>query len=171
MSDFLRPAARATLWRWRDVIAACIVIVLGLWWLGVSNGVVRWLGYLAVLLGAVWAYAGFQRARFRQGTGGPGIVSVVERKLAYFGPLTGGTFDLQEITALVLDTASAPPHWIVTGPNLQTLEIPVNATGSEVLFDAFATLPGIRTQKLLDALERTQDARIVIWQRSAHLLH
>jgi len=171
MSDFLRPAARATLWRWRDVIGAVIVILLGLWWLGVAHGAVRWLGYVTILLGAVWAFAGVQRARFRQDGGGPGIVSIIERKLAYFGPLTGGTFDLDDITALVLDPTSKPPHWIITGPNLQTLEIPVNAAGSEALFDAFASLPGIRTQKLLDALERTPDARIVIWQRSAHLLH
>jgi len=66
MSEFLRPAARATLWRWRDVIGAAIVILLGLWWLGVANGVVRWLGYIVILIGATWAYAGVQRARFRQ---------------------------------------------------------------------------------------------------------
>jgi len=147
-NPFLRPEARATLWRWRDVIGAAIIILLGLWWLGIANGVVRWLG-----------------------AGGPGIVSVIERKLAYFGPLTGGTFDLEDITSLSLDPTAKPAHWVVTGPNLQTLEIPVNAAGSDALFDAFATLPGIRTQKLLDALEHTPDARIVIWQRSARLLH
>jgi len=171
MFNFLRPDARATLWRWRDVIGAGIVILLGFWWLEVANGLVRWLGYMAILLGATWAYAGFQRALFRQGAGGPGIVSVIERKLAYFGPLTGGTFDLADITSLSLDPTAKPAHWIVTGPNLQTLEIPVNAAGADALFDAFATLPGIRTQKLLDAQTRTPDARIVIWQRNAHLLH
>jgi len=171
MYDFLRPAARATLWRWRDVIGAVVVILLGLWWIAIANGVVAWLGYVVVLLGAMWAFAGVQRARFRQGAGGPGIVSVIERKLAYFGPLTGGTFDLDDVTALALDPTGKPPHWVITGPNLQTLEIPITAQGAEVLFDVFATFPGIRTQKLLDALERTPDARIVIWQRTATLLH
>ena len=90
MADFLRPEARAFLWRWRDVWVGLAVVGLGIWWGLRSFGPVSWLGYLLVAAGVVWAIAGIQRARFRQDGDGPGVVQIRERRLGYFGPLDGG---------------------------------------------------------------------------------
>lgn len=167
MANFLRPEARATLWRWRDVIGAVALIALGYWWASASFGFVRWLSYGTMALGVILAIAGVQRARFRRGTDGPGVVLLDERRLSYYGPLSGGVIDLDDLTKLELD----PSGWILTGIGGQRLDIPVTALGAEILFDAFAALPKIKTAQMLDVLTRTPDARVMIWERHHPLLH
>ncbi|SEM69160.1 hypothetical protein SAMN04488003_103139 [Loktanella fryxellensis] len=171
MSDFMRPAARAALWRWREVLAALAVATLGLWWGLNSFGVVRWLGVVLVVAAAGLGAAGVQRARFRQDGQGPGVVSLDERRLVYMGPLTGGAMDVADLTRLDLDPAARPAHWVLTGVGGQGLAIPVNADGAEVLFDVFAALPGIRSGELLAVLERTPGSRVTVWEKRRTLLH
>lgn len=172
MDDFLRPEARAFLWRWRDTWLGLAVGCLGLWWALHSFGAVSWLGYLVLALGVAWAVAGVQRARFRQGDDGPGVVQIRERRLAYFGPLEGGVMDVDDLTRLELDPSAYPSAvWVLTGIGGQRIAIPVNAAGSEDLFDIFAGLPGIRTSAVLDVLSHTPDARVTLWQRDRPLLH
>ncbi len=172
MSDFLRPEAKAQLWRFRDVIAGAGVALLGLYWGLTRFGILGWIGWIMVLVGVVWAVGGAQRARFRQGDGGPGVVQIRERRLAYFGPLDGGVMDVEDLLRLELDPSSHPaPSWVLTGQGGQRLAIPVNAANAEALFDVFAALPDIQTNLMLDVLSRTPDARVIIWQRAKPLLH
>lgn len=172
MADFLRPEARAVVWRWREVLFAAAIGVLGLWWAWGSFGVVRWIGVALLGIAVVLALAGVQRARFRQDGTGPGIVTLDERRLVYMGPLTGGAMDVADLTRLELEPAARPaPHWVLTGIGGQSLAIPVNAEGAEALFDVFAALPGISSRAMLDVLERTPGARVVVWQRKRPLLH
>lgn len=171
MSDFFRPEARAAIWRWRDVIAALAILALGLWWAGKSFGIVQWMGYGLAGLGAVLVFTGIQRGRFRQSSDGPGVVQIVERRIGYFGPLTGGTMDLDQLTKLEFDPTGHPdPHWILTGVELQTIAIPITAKGAEVLFDAFSGLRGIKTEEILSVLSRTPDRRVVIWSMTRPVL-
>lgn len=172
MADFLRPEARAVLWRWREVLFAGAIGLLGLWWALGSFGVVRWIGVALLVIAAALGVAGVQRARFRQDGIGPGIVRLDERRLVYMGPLTGGAMDVADLTQVELEPAALPaPHWILTGVGGQILEIPVNAEGAEALFDVFAALPGISSRAVLDVLERTPGARVVVWQKTRPLLH
>lgn len=172
MSDFLRPEARALIWRWRDALAGTLLILVGLWWALRSFGVMQWLGYLVVLLGVIVAVAGAQRARFRQNGTGAGVVQVNERRLTYFGPLDGGVMDVADLTRLELDpTAHPDPNWILSGIGGQRIAIPINAAGAEDLFDVFAALPGIKTADMLDVLTSTPDVRITVWSRVRPLLH
>jgi len=172
MAEMFRPEARAALWRWREVIAALGVVLIGIWWLRTFFQPVQWIGWAFVAVGAGLAIAGLQRALFRQGNEGPGVVQIRERRVGYFGPLTGGVMDVEDVTRLELEPAALPaPHWVLTGVGGQVLEIPVNAKGSEALFDAFAALPGIRTDQMLSVLQRTPDARVTVWSKSRPLLH
>ena len=172
MADLIRPEVRAGFWRWREVIAACAVALFGIWWLRTFYSPVQWIGWAFVALGLALAAAGFQRARFRQGSDGPGVVQIRERRMAYFGPLTGGVMDVADLTRLDLEPAALPaPHWVLTGVGGQSLAIPVNAKGAEALFDIFAGLPGIQTEKMLNVLQRTPDARVTVWSKSQPLLH
>lgn len=166
MADFLRPEARAALWRWREALTGAGVIAFGFWWGVGAASLVQWIGWAVVVLGVALALAGIQRARFRTGAGGPGIVQVDERRLSYFGPLTGGIIDMDDLIRLELDPQALPaPHWILSGQGGQRIAIPINANGADALFDLFASLPGIRTAQMLAAMEHAPKARITIWDR------
>lgn len=171
MTDFLRPEARAALWRWREVLVSAAILVLGFWWAASSFGVMRWLGAIVATIGLALGIAAVQRVRFAQGGGGAGVVQIRERRLAYFGPLTGGVIDLDDLTRVELDGGGRPAHWLLTGHGAQSLAIPVDAEGADDLFDVFAALPGIRTGRMLDVLRRTPDARVIIWQAPRLRLH
>ena len=172
MSDFLRPEAKAQLWRFRDALLGSGAALLGLYWGLTRFGILSWIGWLMLAGGIVWAVAGLQRARFRQGEDGPGVVQIRERRFAYFGPLDGGVMDVDDLSKLEIDPSSHPaPSWVLTGVGGQRLAIPINATGAEELFDVFAALPNIQTNVVLDVLSRTPDARVTVWQRTKPLLH
>ena len=172
MSDFLRPEAKAQLWRFRDALMGSGVALLGLYWGLTRFGILSWIGWLMLAGGIVWAVAGLQRARFRQGEDGPGVVQIRERRFAYFGPLDGGVMDVDDLSKLEIDPSSHPaPSWVLTGVGGQRLAIPINAAGAEELFDVFAALPNIQTNVVLDVLSRTPDARVTVWQRTKPLLH
>lgn len=172
MAEFMRPEARASLWRWREVILAIGVTCFGLWWVLGGFGVVRGIGVAITALGIALALAGVQRGRFRQAGDGPGVVRITERRLAYLGPLTGGTVDMNDVTRLELDpTAHPAAHWVISAIGGQRLEIPVNADGAEELFDVFGALPNLDTEAMLTVLSRTPDARVLIWEKTPDLLH
>lgn len=167
MDEFLRPEARAAFWRWREVIVAGVVILLALWWGLDSFGFLRWLAVLLGLIGVAMAVIALQRLRFSSGDEGPGVVQVDERQLAYFGPLTGGVIDLGDLVRVDLDPTGKPAHWILTDLAGQMVHIPVNAAGAEALFDVFAALPGIKTERMLELLRGNPGGRVLIWQTTA----
>lgn len=169
VTGFFRPEARALLWRWREVICGAVIVLIGLWWIIGPGLLLGWIGYLLLAVGAVFVFLGVQRARFRGTGGGAGAVQVVEGQITYFGPLTGGTVALRELHRLSLERGMFPAHWKLEQQGRAPLLIPVNAAGSEALFDAFATLPGLRTERMLTELNAQDDAArpraIVIWHK------
>lgn len=88
--SFIRPEARAALWRWRELLLAGSTGLLGLTWALGSYGVLALTGWALIVIAVIIAVIGAQRLRFRLGAGGPGVVQVDEGQVAYFGPLTGG---------------------------------------------------------------------------------
>lgn len=165
--SFIRPEARAALWRWREALAGVALLAIGLWWsLGVVGWIVQAVGTALALLGAALIVLGFQRARFRAGNDGPGVVQVVEGRVAYFGPLTGGAVNVADLSRLSLDHRQHPASWVLIQPGLEALHIPVNAKGAEALFDAFAALPGLRTEYMLRALQGSARGETLIWQKA-----
>lgn len=167
----IRPEARQALWQWREMLAGTILLTLGLWWALASFGFVKWLGFAFCIAGVIGLAAGIQRIRFRQGHGGPGVVQVVEGQITYFGPLDGGAIAIREMTRLQLDPTGHPAHWVLNQPGHPPLHIPLNASGAELLFDAFATLPGLKTEQMLSTLRSKPDHPIVIWQKPTNRLH
>lgn len=165
--NFIRPEARAELWRWREVLAGGAALALGLWWLLGPGGLLGWVGAAVCILGGALAVVGFQRARFRAGRGGPGLVQVDERQITYFGPLTGGAVAVGDLQRLALDPTGNPAHWVLDQSGQPALFIPVDAEGAEALFDVFATLPGLRTERMLAELNGKSPHPVVIWERSS----
>lgn len=165
MSEFLRPAAVALLRRWREVAFGAAVAAVGLWWGLAAFGPTAWAGWVVAAGGAALTWAALARLRFGRGGGGQGVVEIDERRLAYFGPLTGGMIDLDDLVALDLDPAARPPRWILTGPGGARLAIPADAEGADALFDLFAALPGLSPARLIAAQSQGGTAPVPLWRR------
>lgn len=161
----MRPAAIAVLHRWRESLLGVVLLGLGLWWASTAVGLVSWIGYAVALIGLATGIAGLQRGRFRIPGRGPGVVKVVEGQIIYLGPLTGGTVALSELIRIGLDPTSRPVHWVLTQPGHPELFIPVSAEGSEALFDAFASVPGFPTEKMLSQLKHPGKEPTTLWHR------
>lgn len=167
MSDFIRPELRAALLRWREAVAGGALAAAGAWGVLVAGGLLAWLGGAALILAALLIWTGSQRARMRLVSGGPGTVDVDEGQITYFGPLTGGMMALRDIDAVSLIRAGGQtPHWQLVS-QADVLHIPLGADGTDALLDAFASLPGLRTERVLAAMKDGAADNVVVWQRSA----
>lgn len=171
--SFIRPEAKLALWRWREVLVAAFVLILGLSWISGPGGLLAWVGWFLIVVSAALAVIGIQRARFRTGVGGQGVVTIDEGQITYLGPLDGGIVASREIERLALDPTSDPAHWVLDQPGQPALHIPVNAEGAEALFDVFSNLPGLKTEQMLSELNGKSQHPVVIWERTpsrpAHL--
>lgn len=163
--SFVRPEARAEIWRWREVIFGLLVVALAAYWF-TGHGLLHWVSYPAAIAGIALIWIGVPRARFRGPGGGPGVVQIVERRVSYFGPLTGGMIDLNELSALALDATAHPPHWELTVIGEPPLHIPVSAQGADALFDAFQSLPKLNTGKLVGVLD-LKEGRHIVWRKTS----
>lgn len=164
----IRPEVLQAAHRWREALAGAGLIGLGLYWaLGTGPGLLFWVGCVVTALGAAVVYGGVQRGRFRIPGRGPGVVKVVEGRVAYFGPLTGGVADLDTLTALRLDPTAQPSHWLLDRDGHPPLAIPTTAEGAEALLDLFAALPGLGPEAVLRARASRARAPITVWQRGS----
>jgi hypothetical protein len=170
--SFLRPEATRALGRWRETLIGLGVAAFGAFLVLTSYGLVWGIGVVLVLAGALLALAGIQRARFRRGGEGPGLVQVLEGQVTYFGPFGGGSVSAGDLSRIELDPAGGvSPSWVVTAGFGDSLRIPVDAAGAEALFDVFAGLPGLDTESMLKTLETTPGRRVTVWERARTLLH
>ena len=167
---FFRPEAKAALWRWREVLVGIVVAVLALWWLAGPGGLLAFIAPALLVAAGALIMIGLQRGRFRGAGGGLGTVQVDEGQVSYFGPLSGGMIALREMSRLTLEGGQSPAHWRLEQPGLPDVMIPVDAEGADALFDAFASLPGLKTEHMLAQLKAAPDASVVIWQRAAPTL-
>jgi hypothetical protein len=165
--SFVRPEVTTLLQRWRGVMTGAAVALLGLWWVLVSPGILGWIGWPVLAAGLALAFTGVQRLRFVTGRGGPGVVSITEGQVAYFGPLTGGVVALSELDRLEVDHSGTPAHWQLHQAGQPMLAIPVTAENAEALFDVFAALPGLSMERLLSQMRPGGAHIAVIWQRDA----
>ncbi len=163
--NFVRPEAAAGLKRWQGVIAAGLVLALGLWWGLTSLGLIRWTGWALAAGGAAMLWAAVQRARFHGGSGGLGVVYLDERQITYMAPVGGGIASLDALSevAIAPDRAGLPIWQFRTGP--ETLTIPTSAEGTEGLFDVLTALPGIDMEAAIRASRGRPRDRKVIWRR------
>lgn len=163
--SFIRAELTAAAWRWRESLCGAAVAALGLWWVITGDAVVALTGLPIAGIGAAWALVGWQRARFRSPGDGPGIVRITERRIAYYGPLTGGAIGLDAVAEIALDPSGKPAHWRLAAAGGEALFIPVTAAGADALLDVFAQLPGFRTDAMLRRLADPGNAVAVLWRR------
>ncbi|MCR9124513.1 MAG: hypothetical protein NXH82_00155 [Rhodobacteraceae bacterium] len=163
MTGFIRPEARAALWRLREVLAGAATAALGALWV-TGGGLLMWVGIPVIVIGVVLIVIGMQRMRFRIAGRGPGVVQIDEGQISYFGPLSGGVVAAAGIERLALDPSASPAHWVLDHDG-DTLFIPLTAAGAEALFDVFSTLPGLRMERMLAEMKAPGRHPVVIWER------
>jgi hypothetical protein len=173
---FVRPELLERLARWREALIGVAVFCFGLWWAWDAFGFHRWLGIALIVAGAAIAWEGVRRARFRPGTGGPGLVEVDERQITYFGPETGGAVSIDALARVTILTTDAGPatddvHWLFEEEGGPALAIPANAAGADKLFDAIAALPGADYEAVLRAMGTTVRERHLVWEKAHRRLH
>lgn len=163
--SILRPEVAETLIRWREVIVAGGVVAMGLWVGNFGGPFYLGLGVLILLVGAALGVNGVRRMRFAGSGLAPGVVRMVEGQIAYFGPEDGGFVALDDLEELRLERRAAGRSWILLTREAAPLEIPVAAQGADILYDAFASLPGIDMGALVAALEDGGGGPRVVWRR------
>ncbi len=170
--SLIRPEISEAIQRYRDAIIGVGVSVLGLYLAINGFGFMSILGTSLAVAGALLVFAGIQRGRFRAPAGGPGIVHVDEGQVTYFGPVEGGSVLIRELSKVEYDATARPaPEWILHDSFSGPLRIPSNAEGAEALFDVFASLSGLKTERMLATLSRRRRKQTVIWQAKRPALH
>ena len=165
-AGFIRPEAMAELRRWREALCGAALGLVGLWWVLGPGGLMILPGGVLAAAGGALLWIGVQRGRFRVGTGGLGTVQIDEGQIAYFGPLSGGTLAVQDLTRIILDRSGHPGHWRLEQAQAPAVMVPVTADGAEGLFDVFAQLPGLSLEGMLAALHDPQGGNKVIWSKA-----
>jgi hypothetical protein len=185
--SFIRPQAAATLARWREPGLALGAVGMGLWIVQLGGVFFAGLGAGIAAISAAIALLALRRMRFQHPANAPGIVQVIEGQLSYLGPTAGGFMALDDLKNLSL--IWAPPQvseraepdlpqigpeqfgkktrmWRLCAQDGTVLLVPVAARGADKLFDAFASLPGLSSQRLAAAMaQREPGPALLLWRR------
>lgn len=149
----IRPDVLALLHRSAEVIWATLPLGFGLWLIFLGGYLLTPIGTVIAAVGVAWVILALRRMRFAQAVDAPGVVEVDEGQIGYLGPQIGGYVSLPELAEIRLITLRGRRMWRLKQRDGQAILIPVDATGAERLFDAFASLPGMKTSDLVAALQ------------------
>ncbi|MBI1170803.1 hypothetical protein GC209_05330 [bacterium] len=149
----IRPEVVALFQRYRGSIASAACAAFGLWLMVLGGFVLVPLGLLIVGIGVTMTVLALRKARFAQEVAAPGIVELDEAQVGYFAPEVGGFLSLDELVELRILALRGRRVWRLKQADGQALLIPVDAAGSDRLFDAFANLPGMDSAALVAALQ------------------
>lgn len=166
----IRPEARDTLWRWREVAGAAAILFVGAWFFSLGGYILQGLGVVFTLAGAGWLVIAWRRLRFARAIAAPGLVEVDEGQIGYFGAGQGlgGYVALRDLTEIRLLHLHGAQYWRLKQTDGQAVLIPVAAAGAATLYDAFATLPGIDMGRITAALDSRAAAQS-LWKRASGL--
>lgn len=173
--SFFRPAAIRQIRTWAEpAIYAVVAIFCGVKGIGlIANG--AWSGAVLAALGliAIFAFYGAvtrsvyaQRMREK----GPGIVSVLEGRISYLGPLGGAVMARDALVSVDIVTNAtgfgpADLHWVLTDEAQQKVAIPGAATDADKLLDALGALPGFDHEAIVRAMKAQGNDRFPVWRR------
>ncbi|MEO9823773.1 MAG: hypothetical protein ABJF50_05050 [Paracoccaceae bacterium] len=170
--SFVRPEVSAGFLRWREVIIGGALVLAGVHLAIFGLGIQRLMGAGLAAIGAMLIWEGVRRARFPAPGGGAGMVDVDEREITYFGPLGGGSISINELVRVNVRTSDLGPlapdlYWDFFDGSGQSLTIPGDAEGVELIFDALAALEGVDYEAATKAAGTTEDMLFTIWQKAS----
>lgn len=169
--SFIRPEVRDGLLRWREVLIGGALILAGVHLAVFGLGIQRWMGAGMAGIGIMLVWEGVRRARFPAPGGGAGMVDVDERQITYFGPLGGGSISINELVRIIVRTSDLGPlapdfYWDFFDDAGQSLTIPGDAEGVELIFDALSALQGVDYEAVTKAAGTTTNQLFTIWQKA-----
>lgn len=175
--SFFRPEAVVFLRNWGMPAVLAVTggyaIVRG--WHLVSIG--AWTGWILMTLGLFACLALFgtiERAitSWRGRRGGPGIVTIEEGRISYYGPRPGGVMGVDTLVGIDIVTTDEGPFtddlfWVLSDQWGQQVIIPGGAAGTDKLLDSLGGLKGFDHMTLMKAMSSTSNARFEIWRSEA----
>ncbi|MEM8792019.1 MAG: hypothetical protein AAGE80_10400 [Pseudomonadota bacterium] len=174
----LRPEAVALLLRWAE---PAVTGLLALWLAWVSIGALRTgsptllLTLIGTVLSGLWCAVALMRAVVRRKTGqdhpgGPGVVTIQEGRIGYYGPEGGGFIVIDELMRVDLVAAGERGgdalDWRFRDADGQVLQVPAEAEGAEKILDAIGVLKDIDYPSLVSAMFAKGVAIHTVWRRS-----
>lgn len=174
--SFIRPELRRFIATWAETAIYAALTLGAVSWLLTLNGLARpwrWgLAGFALFAGFALARSAAMAALSRREEAAPGIVSIDERRIAYFAPERGGVVSLDELSAIEIFAKDEAirryeAEWALrAGEGEAALLIPVSAEGADRLIDAFAALPGFAPMRALAGLSAPPGAHTAVWRRA-----
>lgn len=173
--SFIRPEAKTALRRYGEPAIYAVVAAIGLLkgisllsqgaWVGLILaiiGLVAFLGLLGTLERTILAWRGRKQ--------GPGVVSIHEGQISYFGPEGGAVLAMDALVSIDIVTTDAGPYaqdlfWHLTDEVGQQAIIPGGAQDATNLLDRLGSLPGFDHMAVISAMGSTDHARFRIWRR------
>jgi hypothetical protein len=153
----LHPDLAARLTRWREALASGALTAAGIWIMSLGGWVYHPTGAFVAGVGVCWAIVALRRLRFARAVSrpgsAPGVISLDEGQVSYFGPVYGGALAIAEIVELRIARRDGLVEWRLRGRDGSLVRIPATALGAERLFDVFWALPGIDILTLTRALD------------------
>ncbi|MDQ2067423.1 hypothetical protein Q9295_13675 [Xinfangfangia sp. CPCC 101601] len=149
----IRAEVRALFSRWAEPLFGLSLAGFGLWILSLGGWVLGPAGAAIIALGLAWALLGLRRMRFAGRGDAPGLVQLDESRITFMGPTLGGSISVDELIEIRLLSLRGRRAWRLRQGDGQVLLVPIDSTGAEALFDAFATLPGLSSADLVAALQ------------------
>lgn len=153
-------------------LAATLLVIGGL--MLQRGGLMGWPVLVAGLVTLLWVHAAWERARVPRGLDGPGVVTVEEGRVAYFGPSDGLSeggvvtlADLWTVEAIQLKN-NAGLAWRLRPVDAPPLLVPIGAEGVEALPEALSALPGFSMRAVREAFEADGVGVRPIWRRATH---
>ncbi len=172
--SFLRPEVRRTLNKWSEPLVMGAILVAGFWLYlrAEATANVSLVVIAFVVIGAAGAMLvlALRRVRLRGDLRAAGVVEVQERKITYYGPDDGGVVSLNDLRRIdIVSTHSLPfvdnLTWRLSDQEGFALNIPVGATGTDIMIDNFSVLDGVNYELIVKALSATDDAVFTIWKK------
>lgn len=188
--SFVRPEAAEAIRRFGEPALYAAVAAFCLW-KGIemlAGG--AWVGLAPLALGLVAAIAVLgttERALVarRSARAGPGVVSVQEGRISYFGPHGGASVAVDALVRVDIVTDGAAgagsfdrtfggtldgtfdggARWELTDETGQRLKIPASAANAGALLDVLGGLPGFNNMAVVLALQADPPGRAPIWRR------
>lgn len=175
----IRREVAQSLRRYAETIASAAICAVGGWLIWRGGYVLVPLGGAFLVLGAGLGVIAVRRLRFQPSGDAPGVVEVDEGQISYLGPQIGGAVSLPDLVEIRLLSLRGRRVWRLKQADGQALLIPVESSGADRLFDAFASLPGMDTAALVAALQpgavtadnsvpglvSPTESMITLWQR------
>lgn len=165
----IRPALRARLMGWREVIAAAACFGVAVWIFSLGGWLFWPIGAVLALATGGWLVTAWRRRGLLRPVTAQGVVHIDEGRIRYFGATAlGGDLALHDLREVRLLRLAGQPHWRLKSAN-EALLIPAQAAGVGALMDALAGLPGLSLARLATALQRAEQGQAVqsVWSRGS----